>query len=232
MTAGVKRAPQWITAAPPVLDAPPADAVAGPPEVRALCRILPDDFAIVDPSEADANDGIRRGRCIEATRLAVGVMARLGIAARPMACDIAAINAVALPLVKAGAPASTWPPDAWSTGTSCDAYRSGANRSEPYRRGAGFAGHVVVVGNDWFCDLTVEQYHRPHIGIRIPGVIIGPYGGDGGVVIPLAGGGELVWWWRPEFRSYRTTPAWRQDVDYRLTTALAERVRAALLGAE
>lgn len=197
--------------------------MVGPPELHALVDILPSRFALVDPRESSS--GGPRGRCIEGTRLATAVLRHLGVDAAALACDVVAANRAGVALLAEGVPATEWPPHAWSIGVLCDIPRSGANRQEPGRR-RGFAGHVVACGDGWFCDLTAQQFHRPERGLVVDAALAGPYDpAVARVSHDLPRGAVLVWKWRPEVRSYRTTPAWRQDVGHGLVLAMAERIK-------
>ncbi len=179
-----------------------------PPEVTRLVDALPEHFAVTQENG--------RGRCIEATRLATAVLRAARVPCRPMACDVVALNAEALALYDQGHAVASWPATAWSRGTFCESSHPGPNLSEPYRR-ANFGGHLVVaspIDDDWFVDLTVEQYHDGDHGIVIEAAFAGDGVNwtDGGARWALPGGGAVDWYWRPERKAWRTSPAWRQDV--------------------
>lgn len=200
--------------------------MTAPPELHAFLALLPDDFAMVEAHET--LDGRRKGRCVEATRLAVAVLQAVGLDARPLACDVMAANARAVPLLLDHVPVRSWSPGAWSTGSKCDDPPAQANLQEPTRR-RGFAGHLLVAGDTWFCDLTAEQFHRPSKRIVVPGPVVGPYQpGEYGTVMQLENGANLTWVWRPEVKAYRTVPAWRQDVPRDLLNLVVQRVRDAM----
>lgn len=192
-----------------------------PPEVTRLVEILPAGFAVTKENG--------RGRCIEAARLATAVLRRAGVGARPMACDVVAFNADALALFDQGVPITDWPPTAWTRGASCDHDHPGPNLSEPYRR-VNPGGHLVVastVDDTWFVDLTVQQYHCPEQGIVIEAAIAADEvdWDHGGIRWPLSTGGAVEWYWRPQIKAFRTTPAWRQDVDHGLVAKMAALVK-------
>lgn len=193
-------------------------------DMAALIRTLPADFAMVEAHETA--DNRRKGRCVEATRIAVAVMRRLGHDVGPLACDVMAANSAAWRLIGERVPVTRWPPNAWSKGAMCDLTPSAPIRQEPGRR-KGFGGHLVVVGDGWFADLTAEQFHAPDLGILCADAIIGAYRPDEATELSLPRGGHVMWSWRPEVRSYRTVPAWRQDVDHELVMLMARRVRLA-----
>lgn len=187
-----------------------------PAEVYALVDELPDEFALT-------SDG--RGNCIEASRLAVAAWRRMGLDCKPVACDVMAFNSVARVLHSARVPIREWPEFAWSVGVRSGGRdeHDGTGR-EPFRR-FGWGGHVVVHGVGWFADLTAVQFNRPAKRIHVPGAVVGPLVDDVGVEHPLDDGGLIRWYWRPELRSYRSTPAWRQDVERRPLDELIECVR-------
>lgn len=192
-------------------------------DLRALADLLPPTFAMVEAHETA--DGRRKGRCVEATRIVVAIMRRLGHEAGPLACDVIAANRAAAALMAARVPITAWPPEAWSMGALCDITPSAPILQEPGRV-KGFGGHLVVAGARWFADFTVEQYHRPSRGIVLGTAILGPRDGES-AEIDLPRGGRLMYTWRPEVRRYRTVPAWRQDIDHHFEAELVERVRAA-----
>lgn len=136
--------------------------------------MLPEDFATTR-----GPDGRRRGRCVAATRVARAVLADLGVQSRPLACDVMAANAAAVRLIAEGIGADGWPPaaNAWSIGSRCDSTPPAPIANEPDRRRS-FGGHLVLVGHGWFADLTAQQFHRPQLGILVPGAIVGPYDED------------------------------------------------------
>lgn len=213
---------------------------AVPPEVLALVDLLPAGFAMT----GETVDGRRRGRCIEAVRIATAVLPAAGVACRPMPCDALVYNAAARELVTAGVPLADWPAAAHSLGVAVDgdayaergmvpggrggALEPGGSLSEPYRR-SGWAGHLVTVGDGWLLDLTAGQFARPDRGIVVEDAIAGPLEeASAGVEVDLDEGGILVYRWRPEAARWRRTPAWRQDVRRELVELMVERIRVRL----
>lgn len=176
-----------------------------PPAVTALAAATPEGWGV------NKDDGL--GRCIEAAKYATLLLRGEGVECRAMACDLVTFNATGLVFFEAGAPMSTWPDEAWSVGLECDRVVAANSKLESGRR-KGFGGHVVVVGEGWFLDLTAIQVARPRKLIVIPGPIVGPYTAEPGWVrcnLPL--GGIAQYRFRPEFKSWRTTHAWRSDPD-------------------
>lgn len=177
-----------------------------PPEARALVETFPDGWATVVGFQ-----GVM-GRCVESSRLIVAVLTQMKVPCKPLACDTDALNDIAVEQMLAGNLAADWPVDAWVVSTRCDARTSGASYDEPERE-AGFGGHLVVVGTDWFLDVTAGQMERRPRRIFVKDTIAGPYDpADDGVDVALARGGRLRYFWRPEIRHFRSLPAWRQDL--------------------
>lgn len=172
------------------------------------------------------------GRCVEATRVAVAALTQVGVVCRAEACDVTALNCVDADWRAAGAE-PPMPTDAWSIGLRCDAMAMAPNLSEPYRRRKGFAGHLVVRGDGWFADLTAQQLHRPEHGVHVLGVLAGEV--DEAELLAqaeLPHGGLVEYFWRPEIRHWRNTPAWRQDIPAELIRLLVQGVRAVMAGEE
>lgn len=192
-------------------------------DLRALCDLLPPSFAMVEAHETA--DGRRKGRCVEATRIVVAIMRRLGHQAGPLACDVIVANRAAVEMMARRVPLTKWRPGAWSVGAVCDITPSAPILQEPGRL-KGFGGHLVVAGAGWFSDMTAEQYHRPDRGIVLSTAIMAPLTPKS-TEIDLPRGGRLMYTWRPEVRSYRTVPAWRQDIDHDFETDMVARVRKA-----
>jgi transglutaminase-like putative cysteine protease len=187
-----------------------------------LAALLPKEAAVVDAG------GKQRGRCIEVTRIAVAVLRRLKIPARALACDTIVFNEAARALYDSGVPVEDWPSAAWSGGTMCSTPQQGPNLSEPHRV-AGFGGHLVMAGDGWFADYTLQQYHRPARGVIITAAFCAEVVfGSCGARLELDHGGVVEWYWRPQVKSYRTTPAWRQDFPHATMVATAAAVAAAV----
>lgn len=192
--------------------------------VEALVEALPDDFATTVGIQG------RKGRCIEAVRIVTAILPRMGVPCRPLACDVRAAGSLALDLLARRVPPARWPDQARIVEVECDAEVSGASFQEPNRR-KGFGGHLVVVGDDWFLDVTAPQFHRPDRGIHVPGALSGPYDpADDGVEHSLDEGGLIRWLWRPEVARWRRTPAWRQDIPHHSAETLSAAIRRRLEG--
>lgn len=193
--------------------------MSGQEVVEALVEILPDDFAWADKAA-------RKGRCVEATRIAVAVLRRMGVECKAMACDVDVLSPEAARRLEAGELVPPFDGDVWILGIRCDE-PGGPSRDEPTRRRS-FGGHLVVVGDDWFADLTAQQFSRPEHNIVVDGAIVGAYWpGDAAVRAIRHDGTEVRWMWRPEIAMWRRTPAWRQDVPVDLLDAMVRRVELA-----
>ena len=205
------------------------DGPAGgvPAEVEHLVAVLPEGWAVT----TETPDGSARGRCIESTRLALAVLAELGVGCRPMACEVMVFNQAAWERYQARTPKADWPAGCWSVGVAVEGGETGGSLTEPYRR-PGWAGHLVVHGGHWFADFTAEQFHRPAHGITMTGAVVAPVDPEAvGVQAEMETGGTVAtWWWRPEVRGYRTTPAWRQDIPRTTVVGLAGLVRRRMAG--
>lgn len=175
-----------------------------PVEILRVVEVLPDAFAWAETG---------RGRCIEAARLLTVVSQRLSIPVRPLACDVTVMNLAAVTAADQDLPMLEWPADAALLYASCDGENpSTASLTEPYRHSA-FPGHLVVAGLGWFLDATAPQFSRPDHQIDIGGAISGPYQPDEpSTAVVLDNGVAVSWRWRPEIKSWRNTPAWRQDI--------------------
>lgn len=191
-----------------------------PPEVQALIDATPPDWG-VDP------DGT--GYCIFASKLAVTVLqGRLGVPCKALACNLYVFNALAHPLFDQGVPMGLWPDAAWSVGVSSQSRGEIVSEQEPGRR-HGFAGHVVVVGDGWFLDMTPHQLARPAKGIIVPGAMVGPYDpAIPGVRCALPEDGLAEWRWRPELKGWRTAPGWRKTIERSYLDAVVEAVQRRL----
>lgn len=190
------------------------------PVIDAYVSVIPDidGLWVVDHA-----DGSRRGRCIEAARLSVAVLRRAGLECKAMACDVMAMSWMTAAAVQDGRT-----PRTQAIMVSCDKDLPGFATCEHdrcERDAESFSGHLVVVGPDWFLDLSAPQFHRPNIGVFIPGPIMGPGGWEGPGVMGLSDQGTQVHYrWRPEVARWRRTPAWRQDVPRGMVEAFLQRM--------
>ncbi len=192
-----------------------------PKLVHALAEATPEDWGV------NAEDGL--GRCIEASKYATLLFRSERIDCQAIAADALAFNALGIKLMDANVPMDSWPDAAWSVGLECERVVQANSTNEPGRK-RGFGGHVVVVGADWFLDLTAIQLARPKKLIIIPGAIVGPYrpGDTGWVRRDLPVGGALQYRFRPEFKSWRTTHAWRANPDREYLAAMRDAMHRAL----
>lgn len=170
----------------------------------------------------------RGGTCIETTRAAVAVLRRLRLDARPLPVAVHAVNARAELLHVRRVPVEQWPSDAWSVGIVDLGVQSYDSLDEPSRR-TGWAGHLIVAGPDWLLDLTAQQFSRPDHDLHIDGAMLGlslrfdPT--REGTRVALPRGGAIRYLPQPWHKAWRSTPAWRQDIDPRRLAAFVEVVR-------
>jgi len=193
----------------------PGPGIEVPPEVVALVDAMAAGFTWADRDK-------RQGGCIRAARTGTAVLAGLGIAARPLAADLLAGNAALCGTLHGGRDSHGRPVPATSRQTP-------AGHEIHWEPGSARHGHVVIVGADWFVDLTVGQAADPPRGIHIDGPMVGPYvAATGTYAQPLVGGGFVRWWWRPEIARFRRTPAWREDVPPAVVDNLLARMSRAV----
>lgn len=101
--------------------------------------------------------------CINAARVGVEVLKRLGVPAKPVSVRIFLFNRFAWDLYRKGVPIGTWPEHAWSLGVGD---RDGFD--EPGR----WNGHLMVEGDGFLLDLSARQFDRPgRIVVNEPWVI-------------------------------------------------------------
>lgn len=90
--------------------------------------------------------------CVNGTRVAIHVLRRFGVKARPASVEVRVYNDFAFGLWLNDVPAPEWPPYAWAVGVGCP-----EQVAEPGR----FAGHLVAAGDGFVLDLSAGQFHRP-----------------------------------------------------------------------
>lgn len=95
--------------------------------------------------------------CILQSRLAAGAMRANGVIAKPMPCSLLAANATWLKLAADGKPPLSLP-DSWAVGVGA-APPDGSVSVEQYEQSE--VGHVILLGPDWFLDMTADQAARP-----------------------------------------------------------------------
>lgn len=157
-------------------------------------------------------EGYRADTCILQTRVALHVLASLGVPAMAQAMKLVAMNAKYAELLvhtkgeplpeeqRAAAKAS----GAWAVTVGYGA--------EPGQR-PGYDGHVVViVKRRWLLDLTSGQAARPAKGIHVPRALFFEMGrervaGRHPVIGPLRDAGQLVYTWHRN-AAYLRAPDW------------------------
>lgn len=149
------------------------------------------------------------GCCLEATRCLVDLAGRRGYRARPLACQTAVFNRMALDLWRRGVPLGDpqWERDG--------AHSVGIGYGEP--RPGRWPGHLVaIVGEYWLLDATLEQADRPAYGIRLAplAAAVTPAflrGEERVVTATEQGGVTAIYEARPHDRSFRQAPGWRAE---------------------
>lgn len=98
--------------------------------------------------------------CVNGTRIAIEVLARFNISAKPMATRTATFNAPAWVHTLNQLRGTSEPiPEG-------DAYMGDAGSGDA--TGPGWDGHLVCVAGDYLIDAAMGQFHRPERGICIP----------------------------------------------------------------
>jgi len=125
-----------------------------PIEVRLLAKAW-------DTWQHDPTFPFRPDHCINGTRVGIHVLRNVGVEAKPVAVEFAILNRFAAELYLGGVPVGDWPEHAYSIGARSD--------HEPAE--GGWAGHLMIEGEDWVMDLSARQFHRPG-KIDCPGPIV------------------------------------------------------------
>lgn len=159
--------------------------------------------------------------CVNGSRLAVEVLRRRGIKARPMSVRFMLFNRFGWDMYSRGLPVEQWPEHAWSLGV--------AESNEP-EKPMKWHGHLMVEGDGWTLDLSARQFHRP-------GKIISP----GPLLVPIkleADGGWAIFtdeyqqvlmanrW--PENRAWRRAPGWLRAPDPAVIRQVERHMKVAL----
>lgn len=142
--------------------------------------------------------------CIEAACIGVGVARRFGYVATPVPVGAR---------VQAGNTAIVLP---------------GPPGTRPSREG--FGGHLVLhFAGDVVVDLTADQFHRPDLGVLVPGPITVPGCTreqlGGGVEFELSTGVSVAWWEMAGNVAWQSLPAWTQSSGLTIRLVEAELYR-------
>jgi hypothetical protein len=156
--------------------------------------------------------------CIEATRYGIEALRRLGVKAWPMPCEVVVMNQLGFRLAVDGVPAATWPPRAYSVGIN-----PGLKPNRSVHKG--WNGHLVVGGAGFLADLTFAAFSRPE---RDMATWAGAW--DKGREIHkvnnewVAVSDDIVFWFTPrcDLTRWRTSGAWRCDIEERFVDRLVE----------
>lgn len=179
----------------------------------------PDLEAAARSARAAVLEQFRADSCIATTRVVIAVLRYLGVPARPAAVRVAAHNAAADQLARAGIAVRDWPAEAYSVGVAA----SGQHR--PGR----WDGHLVALTASRLIDGSLDQLSRPDRGICLPGpgVFQAP-SGWGRPGSPAArfkrADGTIVSYQAVRDRGWRRSPDWAgQSALIRSVTAAAIR---------
>lgn len=138
--------------------------------------------------------------CILAARVAHEALTYLDVPHGVQPVQAVVANDIALAMMVGDLPMADWPDEAWNV--------SAGSQSN---LGNGWAGHVAVIADNWYLDLSATQFDRPAKNIATGGPIVrhlDEMAFDTGYIrFPVAEG----WYqWRPEDNpTYRTAPDWK-----------------------
>lgn len=152
-------------------------------------------------------DGLVMG--IQATRVGIAALGRVGIEARPLPCGITVFNHAALRLHMQGVPTALWPEEARSVTVS-------PALANP---GPGWNGHLLIEHDELICDLALGAFSRQDCIQARPTVWV-----KGIDLVPVDTEHGLAWVShrpddpffvrmdpKPHLTEWRRGPAWRQD---------------------
>lgn len=159
--------------------------------------------------------------CINGSRVAVEVLRRAGIKARPMSVRFMLFNRFGWDMYSRAIDVDKWPPHAWSLGVS--------ESNEP-ERAMKWHGHLMVEGEGFTLDMSARQFARPGL-IESPSPLLVP------IELPTDGGWAVLtdehqqvlimnrW---PENKAWRHAPGWLRPPDPAVIRQVERRMRAAL----
>lgn len=141
--------------------------------------------------------------CIEAACIGVGVARAFGYVATPVPVAVRVQGAGKAALVLPGPP---------------------GHRRTDFR---GFEGHLLLhFAGDTLTDLTADQFHRPTLGLYVPGGITVPGVTRehlaGGIEFDLPTGTSVAYWEMPGNVEWRSLPAWTESSDLPIRLTVAE----------
>ncbi len=109
--------------------------------------------------------------CIGATRVACGVLNKLGFDARPQPTRLTVYTKKLWKRVESQTFSYPFVPDEWSVGVG---FRED-ERSKTDPNFKGYEGHLVALCDFLLIDLSIGQASRPHKGIVLPPAMFIPY---------------------------------------------------------
>ncbi len=170
--------------------------------------------------------GVRRDSCILHTRVAVDVLARLGVSARPLAVKVTVANSEWVRLGKRlnrPPERDEWTDDTWVLGMGFGL--------DPRQTRPGYDGHVIAIVNERFAlDLTLDQASRPERSM-----VVGPHywpahpmflRGERPDVHVSTDGSVAIYQANPDERSFTQYPDWNLKITGSVVPDLAATLRA------
>ena len=148
----------------------------------------------------------RKDHCVNGTRVAIEVLHRFGVEARPLSVAFILFNRFAWELYNEGVPADEWPEHAWSLGVGPEGMTVSIDDQGEDR----WNGHLVAEGDNWTLDISAGQFDRPgRIVCRGPRVM--PALPAKGWVEMIDNFGQILairrW---PENNAWRHAPGWKR----------------------
>ncbi len=108
--------------------------------------------------------------CIGATKVACGVLNRLGFDARPQPTRLGVFNKKLWKRVESQTFSYPFEPNEWSVGVGC-----GGDKRQADPNWKGYEGHLVALCDFLIIDLSIGQASRPAKGIVLPPAVFVPY---------------------------------------------------------
>lgn len=125
---------------------------------------------VIDPLVELWNSEVRPhvvpNACVLSARIASEVLTYFGIKHVTLSMAVMAMNDLMLEHEQSARPYNTWDPEAWSVGVG---FSQMVATKTDYRDPSGFCGHVVVITEHHYLDLTAYQFDRLEHGIETGG---------------------------------------------------------------
>ena len=129
--------------------------------------------ALVELWDSEVRPHVVTNACVLSARIASEVLSHFGIQHEVFPMAAMAMNDEMLKHQQEGVHYSAWSPTAWSVGVG---FGQMVATNKDSRDGTGFDGHVVVVTENHYIDLTAYQFDRLEHHINTGGSIVVPMG--------------------------------------------------------